>query len=431
MIIRSRLRVILLAGIVMVILTLLRVSLPARSHAAGEGKPIVIGLPFPRASGHGQNAEWAAVLASEEINAAGGIKLGGKGRPIKLEITDTRDQEPGVPTSDVLLAIEKLILVEKPHLLLGGPLMSEPAIVAIDLYAKHKILDIVTAGTYAPAWHMKVAKDLPRYKYSFKLSNHVGFLMRDMGRLFHKIKGQFNFNKLYISVADAAHTRAAGNAVEKMATKGGWTIAGKDIHPLATTDFSMILRKIRDSGAQLLFIWDHTPEATMMVKQWYDLKVPALPIGLISTVGDPEMWKQTNKKVAYLIGVGGEAGSLPDQEITPLTKPFFRAFKKRWKKEPRALVVTPSYYGMYMVKEVIEKTQSLDTDTLITAIENVDMVTVAGRLRIDKTNHQAIFGNDPKKTLANQFFQWQEGKRVCVWPEEIATRKIQIPPWMR
>ncbi len=84
----------------------------ARSQQA---EPIVIGAPIPRASTYGQNGERSMILAMEEINKAGGIKLGGQKRPIKLEIVDTRDEEPGVPTSEVLLSIEKLILDKKLH----------------------------------------------------------------------------------------------------------------------------------------------------------------------------------------------------------------------------------------------------------------------------------------------------------------------------
>ena len=65
------------------------------------------------------------ILATEQVNAAGGVKLGGVMRPLKLEIIDTRDQEPGVPTSEVLLAMEKLVLDKGAKILAGGPIMSE------------------------------------------------------------------------------------------------------------------------------------------------------------------------------------------------------------------------------------------------------------------------------------------------------------------
>src|SRR4030042_5462336 len=134
--------------------------------AQGQAKPILVGCPVPRASAYGQNGERGMILAAEEINAAGGVKLGGTMRPLKLEIIDTRDEEPGVPTSEVLLAIEKLILQKKSDMIVGGPCMSECGLAAMDLYAKYKILDIVSIGCYTPGWDKKVASDLNKYKSS-------------------------------------------------------------------------------------------------------------------------------------------------------------------------------------------------------------------------------------------------------------------------
>lgn len=400
----------------------------AKSEAAD---PIVIGAPIPRASTYGQNGERSMILAMEEINAAGGIKVGGQMRPIKLEIVDTRDEEPGVPTSEVLLAIEKLILDKKTKILAGGPCMSECSLAALDLYPKYKTLDIVNIGTWTPAWHKKTGKDPERYKYSFRLSGHVVYWIKDLVALLNNIKAKYGFNKMYITVAEAAHCKAAAGAVEKGAVANGWKVVGKEVHPLATTDFYMMLRDVKKSGAQVLFIWDHTPEALAMIKQWHDLKIPVAAIGFVGPTDDPGMWKQTGGKVAYLVEVGGEGGTLPGQEITPLTKPFFNAFKKRWGVEPRGAAHAPSYTVLYMLKAAIERTGSLDPDSLIPAIEQTDMITVSGRLRFNKTNHQAIYGTDPKETLVGQYLQWQDGKRVCIWPAKVASGEYQLPPWMK
>jgi len=95
--------------------------------AQQKGKPIVVGAPIPRASAYGQNGERGMILATEEINAAGGVKVGNEMRPFQLELIDTRDEEPGVPTSEVLLSLEKLILQKKVDMIAGGPCMSNAA----------------------------------------------------------------------------------------------------------------------------------------------------------------------------------------------------------------------------------------------------------------------------------------------------------------
>lgn len=396
-----------------------------------QTEPILIGAPIPRASTYGQNGERSMILAMEEINAAGGIKLGGIKRPIKLEIVDTRDEEPGVPTSEVLLAIEKLILDKKVNILAGGPCMSECCLAALDLYPRYKTISIVNIGCWTPAWHAKTGKNIAHYKYSFRLSGNVAYWIPNIVALLNNVKEKYGFKKMYISVAEAAHCKAAGSAVEKGAVAGGWEIVGKEVHPLATTDFSMILRDVKRSGAQVLFIWDHTPEALSMVNQWYDMKIPAAMIGFVGPTEDPVMWKQTGGKVAYLVEFAGEGGTLPGQKITKLTEPYFNAFKKRWGDEPRGTGNVPSYTVLYMLKDAIERANSLDVDSLVTAIEQTDMVTVGGRLRFDKTNHQAIYGTDPNESLVPQILQWQDGKRVCIWPPKIANGEFKLPPWVK
>ncbi len=417
--------------IFLIILALGIIIIDAGDVRSQQAEPIVIGAPIARASTYGQNGERSMIMAMEEINAAGGIKVGAQKRPIKLEIVDTRDEEPGVPTSEVLLAIEKLILDKKVKILAGGPVMSECCLAALDLYPKYKVISIVNIGCWTPGWHAKTGKDIGNYKYSFRLSGHVVYWIPDIVKLLGQIKEKYGFNKMYITVAEAAHTKAAGAAIEKGAVADGWTVVGKEVHPLATTDFSMMLRDVRKSGAQVLFIWDHTPEALAMTNQWYDMKIPAAAIGFVGPTDDPTMWKQTGGKVAYLVEVGGEGGTLPGLEITPLTKPFFNAFKKRWGDEPRGPGNTAGYTVLYLIKDAIERTGTLDVDTLVTAIEQTDMVTVSGRLRFDKATHQAIYGTNPKETLVGSYMQWQDGKRVCIWPQQIAVGEFKLPPWVK
>jgi branched-chain amino acid transport system substrate-binding protein len=65
------------------------------SGSALAEKPIVIGCPLATAFLYGWDAERGVTLAIEEINAQGGVDVGGKKRPFKIEVIDTRDLEPG------------------------------------------------------------------------------------------------------------------------------------------------------------------------------------------------------------------------------------------------------------------------------------------------------------------------------------------------
>ena len=108
------------------------------SQSLAKSKPIVLGCPLSTGFLYGWDAERGIKLAIDEINAKGGVKVNGEYRPFKVEVIDTRDLEPGVPISEALLAVQKLILQKKADFLLGGPVRSEAALAVMDLLSKYK-----------------------------------------------------------------------------------------------------------------------------------------------------------------------------------------------------------------------------------------------------------------------------------------------------
>lgn len=397
--------------------------------AAGKAEPIVVGAPVPRASTYGQNGERGMILATEQINAAGGVKLGGAQRPFKLEIIDSRDEEPGVPTSAVLLAIEKLILQKKVDMVAGGPCMSECGMAAMDLYARYKKVDVVSIGCYTPSWDKKVAKNREKYKYSFRASGSVKWYIKEALDLLRRMKEKYGFDKMYVTIDDSLMCRKAAGIIEKLAAKDGWKIVGKDKHPIGTTDYSSALDECKKSGAQILFVWAYSPETSILLKQWSAMEVPALPVGFIGAAEDPGFWKATDGKCAYTIVTLSETGCVPSK-ATPKVMEFYDAFKKRWKVPPRSTGCVSAYEAMYVLKDAIERAGSLDNDKLIAALQKTNLPVVRGTLRFDE-NHQIVYGYDPKTSVLGCWVQWQDGKRVQIFPDAAATGKIKLPPWMK
>ncbi len=399
------------------------------AQAAKKGEPIIVGAPVPRASAYGQNGERGMILAAGEINAAGGINVGGIMRPIKLEIIDSRDEEPGVPTSEVLLAIEKLILQKKSDVIVGGPCMSECGMAALDLYARYKIPDIVSIGCYTPSWDKKVGSDLKKYRYSFRESGSVKWYIKEALDLLHQIKKDYGFDKMFISIDDSLMCRKAAEIVEKLASKDGWKIVGYDKHPIGTTDYSAALTECKKSGAQVLFMWAYSPETSILLKQWADMEVPALPIGFIGAAEDPGFWKATNGKCAYTVVTLSETGNVPSN-LTPRSMKFYDSFMKRWGVPPRSTGCVSAYEALYVLKDAIERAGSLDKNALIAALKKTNLLAVRGTIRFDK-NHQIIYGYDPKTSVLGCWVQWQDGNRVQIFPTVAATGKLKMPPWLK
>ena len=401
-------------------------------QANAAAKPIVIGAPLATAFLYGWDAERAMKLAAEEINAKGGVTVGKEKRPLKIEVMDTRDLEPGVPTSDALLVVEKLILEKNADFIVGGPVRSEAALAAMDLLSKYKKVSILTTGVLTPAYHKRVEAEYDKFKYCFRISGEVGWMVvGEFIPCLMDIKAKYGLNKLFIMIQDVAHARAGGDIVAKLATEKGWEVIGKEIFPTGTTDYSVGLMKAKKENAQVILIWMDMPESSILLKQWFDMKVPALPFGtIISAAEEPGFWKATEGKGEYALASVVNAGNSPSK-ATPWTMKFVEAYQKKWKLEPEGYGTSSSYMAVYTLKDAIERAGSLDSDKVVAALEKTDLMGVYGRIKFNPKNHQIIPSVDPNEGAVGTIFQWQAGKRVVVFPPKIAMGEVKLPPWMK
>jgi branched-chain amino acid transport system substrate-binding protein len=419
------------ATIVMLLAVL--VILPTSSALAA--KPIILGCPLSTAFLYGWDAERAITLAVEEINAAGGVNVAGKKRPFKVEVIDTRDLEPGVPVSEALLVVEKLILGKKADFIIGGPVRSEAAMAAMDLLSKYKKVSILTTGVLTPKYHARVAKEYDKFKYCFRITGEAVWMVTgEIIPCLIDIGKRFQVDRLFIMIQDVAHARGGGGLIAKIMAKKGWHVIGApEIYPTGTTDFSMGLIKAKREKAQVILIWMDMPETSILLKQWYDMKIPALPFGsIIAAAEQPGFWKATEGKGEYCLANVVNAGNAPCN-ATPWTMKFVKAYQKRWNIEPEGYGTSTSYMAPYVLKDAIERAGSLKSDAIVKALEEIDMMGVYGRIRFDpkKKDHQVIPSVDPEEGAVGTIFQWQAAKRIVVFPKKIAMGEIQLPPWMK
>ena len=222
-------------------------------------KPITIGCPLSTAFLYGWDAERGVTLAVEEINAQGGVNVNGKMRPFQVEVIDTRDLEPGVPVSEALLAVEKLILDKKADFLIGGPVRSEAALAAMPLLSKYKKVSILTTGVLTPKYHALVAEQYDKYKYCFRIHGEAKNLVGEIFANFGELKEKYGFNNLFIIAQDVSHARGAAGIIKKIAEKKGWNVTGLEIYPTGATDFSMGLLKAKKTKTEIINIWMDMP----------------------------------------------------------------------------------------------------------------------------------------------------------------------------
>jgi branched-chain amino acid transport system substrate-binding protein len=233
-------------------------------------------------------------------------------------------------------------------------------------------------------------------------------------------------------VQDVAHARAGGGILAKAMEGKGWKVLGEPVvFPTGTTDFSIGLLDAKKQNAQVIIIWMDMPETAILLKQWYDMKVPALPFGtVIAAAEQPGFWQATDGKGEFCLADVTNAGNAPC-EATAWTMKFVDAYKKKYGLEPEAYGTSSSYMAVYVLKDAMERAGSIDSDKVVDALKKTDLMGVYGRIRFDPISNQVIPSLDPQEGAVGTIFQWQAGKRVVVFPPKIAVGEIQLPPWMK
>ena len=393
---------------------------------------IIIGVSTSLGFLEGKESIKAVQMAVQEINAAGGVRVGAKKMDFKVESIDLRDAAPGVPVQEALLGLEKIILEKKPTALVVGPFRSEALIAGMDIIAKYKVPLLGTIAM-SPVSEAKLKKDPEKYKYVFRTCLNAVHLVKYLAGTMAAINKEFGFNKVYVMHQDMAWARATAGFVGKMYfAKAGWEVVGQESYPTGTSDFSSALMKARASGAQVIMPIFDMPQSGILVKQWNAMKVPALLAGFISPLAGSEAWKTFDGKIAGAMNTIFEMGSAIASDAVPASKAFYANYEKKYGKKIQAgHGPAPAYESVYILKEAIERAASLDADAIVAQLEKTDRNGVMGRIRYDE-GHQAVYGFDPKETCLSTVFQWTpDGQRSIIFPASIAEAKIQLPKGLK
>jgi branched-chain amino acid transport system substrate-binding protein len=406
------------------------------STPVSAAEPIVVGVPTSIYTPFGRGCIKAVELAVEEVNAAGGVKVGNEKRPLEIVVVDTRDGEPATPVHDALMAYEKLILDKKPKAILVGAFRSEVLMAAMDLVAKYKLPHIHSIAQ-TPQFQKKFSEDPAKFKYLFRATTDALTPASYINATLDMLKKQFGTENVLIVYQDTLWAQAFAGLMKKHCGETGWKEVGFDGYAAGANDFSPALSKARDEKAQVIaMVWDVPMGAGIFTKQYKAMKVPALIVGFVPPLGAADAVKTLGPEVEYAITVEFPVGASLALAKLPKTGEFLGKFQKKFGALPEAPAVNSSAYdSVFMLKAAIERADSLDPDKIVAELEKTDYAGVSGQLKFND-KHCVIFGNeDPAKTGVSCVFQWQQGadgnlKRVPIYPAFLAEGEIKLPPTM-
>ena len=113
----------------------------------------------------------------------------------------------------------------------------------------------------------------------------------------------------------------------------------------------------------------------------------------------------------------------PDCAAVPRGAEFVASYRREFPGADLSWFSAAGYGGCQILVEAIRGAGSLDSAKLRDAILKMNDNTVFGAFRVDRDGVQLAH----KRLL----FQWQDGKKVIVWPEELAAHppRFPTPPW--
>jgi len=338
------------------------------------------------------------LLCQKHVNAQGGVL----GRPIEFVIYDDASDEK---TASILY--EKLIAEDKVDAVLG-PYSSAITDVVADVIEKHRKLMIAPNAATTSIW------EKGRRYLIMMVSPAEGM---SVGVL--DLAARNGLRTLAVINQDALVPNAVAKGATTLAKGKGLELVYSETYPNGTADFSAILNKVKVTKPDVLVLASIRLEdlvaATKQMKELdFDVRMlSSLPYGLL-----PDYYQRLEKEAEYIYsGSFWEAG-LPN----PGNQEFVKAYEKEFNRAP-AVQSANAYAGCQLFMEAVRRAGSLDSDKLREVLLALKTKTVLGDFAVDErgfqVGHRAIT------------IQWQDGKQVVIWPDELASGKPRFPtpPW--
>ncbi|OGP84258.1 MAG: ABC transporter substrate-binding protein [Deltaproteobacteria bacterium RBG_16_54_11] len=398
------------------VMLLVSVLLVTFSFPAWGAKKIKIGVIGPMKFVQGIGHWNGAVLAAEQINAKGGVKVGDKMMEIELVQADSNEF---INVTDATNAMERLITQDNVNFVVGG-FRSEAVLPMQDIACENKVL-FIGCGAAHPQLCSRVAENYSTYKYFFRGTPfNSTFLVRTafihLDHVAAILKKELRIPKLKVAVVaeKAMWADPMVKTCEAVIPQKGMILAGTWRPSPVATDVSAELSAIQRSGAHIIFTIFSSSVGIPFARQAGELKIPAVQVG-INVEGQKDSFMQaTQGKGDYVMTSNSYCQGVENNE---LTKPYVDAYVKRFGETP---TYTSDTYAaiVYGLVPAIEEAGTLKSDKVVAVLENRVYKVPGGVVKYmkdpeGKPLHDLTWGPGYLTGIATQ---WQNGKLVGVWP---------------
>lgn len=336
----------------------------AQAPAAAPAEVIKLGHVAPLTGGiaHlGKDNENGARLAVEEINAAGGIKLGDK--TYKLELVAEDDK--GDPKEGTIAAQK---LVDAGVVAVVGHLNSGTTIPASKIYTDASIAQVSPSATN------------PKYTdQGFKTTYRVVANDNQQGAvLANYAKDALKAKTVAIIDDRTAYGQGLADVFEKVAKEGGIKVVTREFTNDKATDFNAILTKVKAGKPEVIMYGGMDATAGPMAKQMKQLGIKSVLLAG-DGVCSPEFVKLAGDAAEVLnCSMAGEA-------VEKLAKgeEFKNKYKARFNQDVQ--VYSPySYDAVYVIADAIKRAGKADRAAVTAAMPATNLPGLTGTISFDE-----------------------------------------------
>ncbi|HEX9125904.1 MAG TPA: amino acid ABC transporter substrate-binding protein, partial [Methylomirabilota bacterium] len=217
---------------------------------------------------------------------------------------------------------------------------------------------------------------------------------------------------------DTLFPKATVAGTAELAKKRGLQIVLQESYPKGNTDFSAMLVKIKAANPDVIAAATYFDDAVAITRQMKELNVNPKMFG-VTVGGDiPEFYTLLKQNAEYVYGSTQWDEALP----YPGQKEFLAAYAKKFKHEP-SYHAAAGYAGCLIYAEAAKRAKSLDSDLVRAELLKLKIRTAFGDYAVDQDGFQIAH----KMVM----IQWQDAKRLVVWPDDLANAKMRYPtpPW--
>lgn len=366
--------------------------------------PVRIGYAMARtgpwAGGAQVSQEPNYLLWADQVNASGGLNVGGSKRPVELISFDDRsDVETCVRTYEKLMGTDKVDLVLPPW---GSN-------------ANFAVAPLANRFGYPFLAPTALSKKLIEMKlpYFFLLLQQPAPMTSALVDML-KANGVKTVACIYVDDLFGIENRVAFKA----ALAGtGITLMEEKSYPGGVKDLSPVLRAFKDKNPDAFIGFTYPPDTILASKQAKEIGFN--PKFFYASVGTAfPLYKQvmTPAGAEGVLGMGSW-----NSKTSAAAKTYFEAHTKKFNKEPDRWASGHCWAGLEILTAAVAKV-GLDRKAIRDYVANGEHNTIIGKVKFTGSENIGMPG-----TVG----QWQNGEFEVVWPKTKATAALNAnkPAW--